>query len=68
MTAYIVTVDTDGRLSLPDDIVDRWRNRTVVLGDLGDRLVLRSADGSLRGKYRGRGPSTLEARAMEREG
>ena len=68
MTAYVVTVDADGHLPLPDAVAARWRDRTVVLADLGDRLVMREVTTALRGKYRGRGPSTLEARAMERDG
>jgi len=67
-TAYSVTVDADGRVSLPDDLAVRWRDRTLLIADLGDRLVMREVTTALRGKYRGRGPSTLEARAMGREG
>jgi hypothetical protein len=68
MTAYVVTVDADGRLPLPDDVAARWHDRTVLLADLGDRLVIRELTAPLRGKYRERGPSTLDARAMEQEG
>lgn len=67
MTAHIVNVDADGRVALPDDVAARWRGRTVLVADLGDRLVMSEVGTSLRGKYRGRGPSTLEAQAMERE-
>lgn len=67
-TAYNLTLDADGRVSLPDNLAVPWRDRTVLIADLGDWLVMREVTSALRGKYRGRGPSTSEARATEREG
>ena len=72
MTTYVVPLSADGSLTLPSELAARWQGSTVLAADLGDRLMLRAllatSAGAMRGKYRGRGPSTLDARAMERDG
>jgi len=69
-TAYVMKVSSNGQVSIPAEARARWMAEQVVVVDLGDRVVLRPlpADpiGSLRGKYRGRGPSTTAARAEAR--
>lgn len=69
-TSYVMKVSSNGQVSIPAEARARWMTDQVVVVDLGDRVVLRPmpADpvGALRGKYRGRGPSTTEARAAAR--
>lgn len=60
MATQIVTVDEDGRLRLPDDVAARWRDRMVLLTDLGERLVMRELAAPRPGTYHGRGPGTSE--------
>ena len=67
VSAHVVTVTADGRIPLPAETLARWRSDRVLAVDLWNRVVLRPLPddpvGALRGKYRGRGPSTMEARA-----
>lgn len=71
MTGYVVPVAADGSISLPPELAARWWGTTVVMTDLGGRIVLRrvpaSSAAAVRGKYRSRGPSTLEARRRGRD-
>jgi bifunctional DNA-binding transcriptional regulator/antitoxin component of YhaV-PrlF toxin-antitoxin module len=66
-----MTVSQNGQVSIPADARSRWKARRVVVVDLGDRVVVRPLpdDGveELEGKYRGRGPSTDEARRQARQ-
>jgi hypothetical protein len=59
-----------GQVSILAEARARWQTDHVVVVDLGDRVVMRPlpADrlGSLVGKYRGRGPSTDQARRAAR--
>ncbi len=63
-------VSRNGQISIPADTRSRWGSDRVVVVDLGDRVVVRPLPedrvGSLRGKYRGRGPDTTRARQNER--
>lgn len=65
-----MTVSGNGQVSIPAQVRARWNTRQVVVADLGDRVVLRPASGDpvaeLRGKYRGQGPSSDEARRSAR--
>ncbi len=73
MTAvsYVMTVSQNGQVSIPAETRSRWKARRVVVVDLGDRVVVRPLpdDGveELEGKYRGRGPTTDEARRTARQ-
>lgn len=68
--SYVMTVSSNGQVSIPASTRSRWRTSKVVVVDMGDRIVMRplSADpiAELRGKYAGRGPSTDEMRAQAR--
>ncbi len=68
---YVMKVSSNGQVSIPADARARWMTDRVVVVDLGDRIVLRPlpADpvGELRGKYRGRGPSSTQARKRARD-
>ncbi len=71
MTAtYVMKVSSNGQVSIPAEVRARWMAEQVVVVDLGDRVVLRPLPddpvGALRGKYRGRGPSTTDARVEAR--
>ncbi len=69
-TSYVMTVSRNGQVSIPAGARNRWDTRNVVVVDLGDRVVLRPTDDRsvkrLRGKYRGRGPATDDARKRAR--
>ena len=66
-TTYVMKVSSNGQVSIPAEARARWLADQVVVVDLGDRVVLRPLPddpvASLRGKYRGRGPRTVAARA-----
>lgn len=70
-TSHIMKVSRNGQVSIPAETRSRWRTDRVVVVDLGDRVVLRPLPddpvGALRGKYRGRGPDSDDARRSERE-
>jgi len=69
-SSYVMKVSSNGQVSIPADTRARWKADRVVLVDLGDRVVVRplSEDpvGSIAGKYRGKGPTTVRARAAAR--
>lgn len=69
-TSYVMKVSSNGQVSIPAEARARWGAEQVVMVDLGDRVVLRPlpADpvAALRGKYRGRGPSSDVARRNAR--
>lgn len=69
-TNYIMKVSSNGQVSIPAEARARWLADRVVVVDLGDRIVMRPLPedpvGALVGKYRGRGPSTDEARRKAR--
>lgn len=69
-TTYVMKVSSNGQVSIPAEARARWRADQVVVVDLGDRVVMRPLPddplGAVRGKYRGRGPSTSDARADAR--
>jgi bifunctional DNA-binding transcriptional regulator/antitoxin component of YhaV-PrlF toxin-antitoxin module len=69
-SSYVMKVSSNGQVSIPADTRARWMTDRVLIVDLGDRIVLRPlpADpvSELRGKYRGRGPSTSQARNQAR--
>jgi bifunctional DNA-binding transcriptional regulator/antitoxin component of YhaV-PrlF toxin-antitoxin module len=71
LASYVMTVSQNGQVSIPADARSRWKARRVVVVDLGDRVVVRPLpdDGveELEGKYRGRGPTTDEARRRARQ-
>ena len=67
---YVMKVSSNGRVSVPAEIRARWKTDRVIVVDLWDRIAMRPYPedpvGSLVGKYAGRGPSTDEARRVER--
>ena len=69
-TSYVMKVSANGQVSIPAEARSRWHAERVVVVDLGDRVVVRPMPqdpvGELRGKYRGREPSTDRARKRER--
>jgi bifunctional DNA-binding transcriptional regulator/antitoxin component of YhaV-PrlF toxin-antitoxin module len=69
-TTYVMKVSSNGQVSIPAEARARWMADQVVVVDLGDRVVLRPLPsdpvGALRGKYRSRGPSTVDARKTAR--
>lgn len=69
-TSYVMSVSSNGQVSIPAPARARWGARRVVVVDLGDRVVVRPLPpdpvGQLKGKYRGRGPSTDVARQQSR--
>lgn len=68
--SYRMKVSVNGQVSIPADTRARWKTKEVVVVDLGDRVVMRPLPanpiGALRGKYKGRGPSTDRARKAAR--
>jgi len=69
-TNYVMKVSSNGQVSIPAETRTRWMTDRVVVVDLGDRIVMRPLPddpvGELVGKYGGRGPTTMAARAAER--
>jgi bifunctional DNA-binding transcriptional regulator/antitoxin component of YhaV-PrlF toxin-antitoxin module len=69
-SSYVMKVSSNGQVSIPADTRARWHADRVVVVDLGDRIVLRPLPddtvGSMVGKYRGRGPTTEQARRRAR--
>jgi bifunctional DNA-binding transcriptional regulator/antitoxin component of YhaV-PrlF toxin-antitoxin module len=68
---HVMRVSGNGQVSLPAATRRRWSTGKVLVVDMGDYVIVRPAAdrSSLRGKYRGRLPSTdtmrAEARAEE---
>ena len=69
-TSHLMKVSVNGQVSIPAEVRARWRAKDVMEVDLGDRIVMRPVPAEpledLRGKYRGRGPSTERARRVAR--
>lgn len=69
-SSHVMKVSSNGQVSIPAEARARWRADRVVVVDLGDRVVVRPMPedpvASVVGKYRGRSPTTDEARAQER--
>lgn len=69
-TEHLMTISSNGQVSIPAAARARWGTRKVLVVDLGDRVVMRpaTADGiaQLHGKYAGRGPDTAATRAAAR--
>jgi bifunctional DNA-binding transcriptional regulator/antitoxin component of YhaV-PrlF toxin-antitoxin module len=67
---YVITVSSSGQVSIPAEARSRWKAEQVLVVDVGDRVVVRPLPAdpivALRGKYRGRGPSTERARREAR--
>ena len=70
-SSYVMKVSSNGQVSIPADTRARWMTDRVVVVDLGDRIVVRPLPtdpvSELRGKYRGRGPSSAQARKEARD-
>lgn len=72
---HVMTVSTNGQVSIPAAARARWKTRKVVVVDLGDRVVIGPMPddpvAALKGKYKGRIPSSdvlrREARREEEE-
>ena len=68
--SYVTEITSDGQIVLPEGVWERWGADRVVVVDRGDHLRVgpMSDDpvGDLRGKYRGRLPSTDEMRRQAR--
>ena len=68
--SYVMRVSSNGQVSIPPDARSRWQSQRVVVVDLGDRVVIRPLPADpiepLVGKYRGRGPTTDQARRAAR--
>jgi AbrB family looped-hinge helix DNA binding protein len=68
--SYVMKVSSNGQVSIPAEARSRWMTERVVVVDLGDRIVVRPLPedpvGSLVAKYRGRGPTSVQARSAER--
>lgn len=69
-SSYVMKVSSNGQVSIPAEARARWRADRVVVVDLGDRVVVRPMPkdpvASAVGMYRGRIPTTDEARRRER--
>ncbi len=67
---YVMKVSGNGQVSIPAEVRARWQTGEMLVVDLGDHIVMRPAPehgvAELRGKYRGRGPSTDRARREAR--
>jgi bifunctional DNA-binding transcriptional regulator/antitoxin component of YhaV-PrlF toxin-antitoxin module len=69
---HVMTISSNGQVSIPAATRARWGTRKVLVVDLGDRVVMRpaadNADGAaqLQGKYAARGPDTASARRAAR--
>lgn len=68
--SHVMRVSTNGQVSIPAEVRARWHADRVLVVDLGDRVVLRPLPagpvGALEGAYRGKGPSTQDARRRAR--
>lgn len=70
VTSYVMKVSSNGQVSIPAEARARWGADRMLVVDLGDRIVMRPMPddpiGDLRGKYKGRGPNSDEARRQAR--
>jgi bifunctional DNA-binding transcriptional regulator/antitoxin component of YhaV-PrlF toxin-antitoxin module len=68
---HIMTVSQNGQVSIPAATRARWNARRVIVVDLGDRVVMRPVSdepiAGLKGKYKGRGPTSDQARRQARQ-
>ena len=69
-TNYVMKVSSNGQVSIPAETRSRWHAESVLVVDMGNRIVLRPLPDepvkAMVGKYRGRGPSTTDARRTGR--
>ena len=69
-TEHVMTISTNGQVSIPAATRARWNARRVVVVDLGDRVVMRPLSdqpaAELEEKYKGRGPTSDRARGQAR--
>ncbi len=69
-TAHVMKVSANGQVSIPAEVRARWHADSVMVVDLGDRVVVRPLPqdpiDALVGAYRDRGPSTDRARRVAR--
>lgn len=69
-TSHVMTLSRNGQVSIPAAARSRWNVRHVIVVDLGDRVVMRPMPDQpideLEGKYRGRGPTSEQARRRAR--
>lgn len=67
---HVMTISSNGQVSIPATTRARWDTRQVIVADLGDRVVMRPLSAQpvreLRGKYRDRGVNSERSRAQER--
>jgi len=65
-----MTLSRNGQVSIPAEARSRWNTHHVIVVDLGDRVVMRPMPDQpveeLEGKYRGRGPTSEDARRRAR--
>jgi bifunctional DNA-binding transcriptional regulator/antitoxin component of YhaV-PrlF toxin-antitoxin module len=68
--SHVMKISANGQVSIPAETRARWQAERVLVVDLGDRVVMRPMSddpvGDLRGKYKGRMPSTDELRRLDR--
>ncbi len=66
-----VLITKAGQMSLPAAIRHRWKTRAVAIDDRGDYIVFRPVPAdpiaAFRVSFRGRGPSSEEARQLARD-
>jgi len=69
---HVMTISSNGQVSIPAAARARWGTRKVLVVDLGDRVVMRPAADTdngatrLQGKYADHGPDTGTARRAAR--
>lgn len=71
MNVVRAKVTSNGQISLPAPLRGRWKANAVLVIDKGEYAIVRPVPddpiAALRGKYAGRGPSSDEVRAEDRE-
>lgn len=69
--SYVMKVSANGQVSIPAEARARWGAKRMLVVDMGDKIVIRPVSDDplteLIGKYKGRGPSTDEARKIARD-
>jgi AbrB family looped-hinge helix DNA binding protein len=72
LVEHVMTISSNGQVSIPAAARARWGTRKVLVVDLGDRVVMRPAADSddaltmLQGKYADKGPDSGAARRAAR--
>ncbi|MHB8341270.1 MAG: hypothetical protein ACYDB7_08850 [Mycobacteriales bacterium] len=70
--SHVMTLSRNGQVSIPAETRYRWKARHLIVVDLGDRIVMRPMPDQpiegLEGKYRGRRPTSEQARRQARQG